>query len=60
MRYTGAMRTPLTDCHIALGAKMAPFAGWEMPIVYRGIIQEHQYTREVLSIFDICHSLSKE
>jgi len=55
MRYTGAMRTPLTDCHIALGAKMAPFAGWEMPIVYRGIIQEHQYTREVSSIFDICH-----
>lgn len=38
-----------------LGARMAPFAGWEMPIQYEGIIAEHQQTRHQCSIFDTCH-----
>lgn len=34
---------------------MVPFSGWEMPLQYKGIIEEHVYTREKVSIFDICH-----
>ena len=49
------LQTPLTAWHKAAGAKMAPFAGWEMPIQYTGIIAEHNHTRENASIFDICH-----
>jgi len=49
------LHTPLTAWHIAQGAKMAPFAGWNMPIQYKGIIVEHNHTREHASIFDICH-----
>lgn len=48
-------QTPLTLWHKAQGAKMAPFAGWEMPIQYKGIIAEHNHTRELASLFDICH-----
>lgn len=47
--------TPLTAWHAAHGAKMAPFAGWEMPIQYEGILVEHQHTREHAGLFDICH-----
>lgn len=47
--------TPLTPWHMEQGAKMAPFAGWNMPIQYTGIIQEHEHTRTAASIFDICH-----
>lgn len=49
------MLTPLNAWHKAQGAKMAPFAGWEMPIQYKGIIAEHNHTRENASLFDICH-----
>lgn len=48
-------RTPLYAAHVALGAKMAPFGGWEMPIEYEGIVKEHVYTRTVATVFDICH-----
>ena len=34
-------RTPLYDLHVELGARMVPFAGWEMPVQYSGIIEEH-------------------
>ena len=47
--------TPLTAWHSAHGAKMAPFAGWEMPIQYEGILVEHLHTRQHAGIFDICH-----
>ncbi len=47
--------TPLTAWHEAHGAKMAPFAGWMMPIQYEGILAEHKHTRESASVFDICH-----
>jgi aminomethyltransferase len=49
------MKTPLYDAHVALGARMAPFAGWEMPIQYEGILAEHHHTRAAASIFDTCH-----
>ena len=48
-------KTPLYDEHIALGAKMAPFADYEMPIEYAGLITEHHATRESVGIFDVSH-----
>lgn len=47
--------TPLTDRHLALGAKMAEFAGYHMPITYAGIKEEHQAVRERVGIFDVSH-----
>lgn len=47
--------TPLTNWHKENGAKMAPFAGFDMPVQYAGIIAEHKHTRTQASIFDICH-----
>lgn len=50
------LQTPLSAWHRAAGAKMAPFAGWDMPIQYpTGIIAEHLQTRESAALFDICH-----
>ena len=48
-------RTPFHDFHVALGAKLVDFAGWEMPILYRGIVDEHEQTRRSGSIFDVSH-----
>jgi aminomethyltransferase len=47
--------TPLIEEHKKLGAKIAPFGGWSMPIQYEGIIAEHNWTRKHASLFDICH-----
>ena len=47
--------TPLLSHHRALGALMAPFGGWDMPIQYEGIIAEHRACREQTALFDICH-----
>lgn len=47
--------TPLHAHHTALGALMAPFGGWDMPIQYEGIIAEHRWCREQAALFDICH-----
>ena len=47
--------TPLTEKHIELGAKMAGFAGFNMPISYRGIKEEHQQVRESVGVFDVSH-----
>ncbi|MFH1189425.1 MAG: glycine cleavage system aminomethyltransferase GcvT [Candidatus Omnitrophota bacterium] len=47
--------TPLIAEHERLGAKLAPFGGWLMPIQYSGIIAEHVWTRSEASVFDICH-----
>jgi aminomethyltransferase len=47
--------TPLIEEHKRLGAKIAPFGGWAMPIQYDGIIAEHNWTRKHVSLFDICH-----
>ena len=48
-------KTPLHDAHVALGARMAPFGGWDMPIQYEGILAEHAHTRDAAAVFDICH-----
>ena len=48
-------RTPLYEEHVALGARMVPFAGWEMPVQYTGIIEEHRAVRGSAGVFDICH-----
>jgi aminomethyltransferase len=48
-------RTPLFEFHLACGAKMVDFAGWEMPILYKGITQEHEQTRKSGGLFDVSH-----
>ena len=48
-------KTIFYDTHIKLGAKMAPFGGYDMPIQYEGIIAEHRYTRTAATLFDTCH-----
>lgn len=48
-------RTPLYDRHLALGAKIVPFAGFEMPVRYRGDIEEHLAVRRHAGLFDVCH-----
>ncbi len=47
--------TPLTERHQALGAKMAAFAGYNMPISYKGIIEEHHIVRNKVGMFDVSH-----
>src|SRR6266567_7287707 len=48
-------RTPLFDRHVALGARMVPFAGWEMPVQYDGVIPEHRAVRGDCGVFDVSH-----
>jgi len=48
-------RTPLFEKHVSLGAKMVPFAGFEMPVQYSGVTQEHFAVREKVGIFDVSH-----
>ena len=48
-------RTPLHDRHLALGARMVPFAGWEMPVQYEGVIAEHKAVRADCGVFDVSH-----
>jgi len=47
--------TALTDIHIQLGAKMVPFAGYNMPVQYEGINAEHQTVRNAVGVFDVSH-----
>ena len=47
--------TPFTAKHLALGAKMAPFAGYNMPISYTGINDEHAAVRTNAGVFDVSH-----
>src|SRR5437588_2998215 len=49
------MRTPLYDWHVAQGARMVDFAGWDMPIQYTTITEEHQAVRSAAGLFDISH-----
>ena len=48
-------RTPLYDTHVALGAKVIPFAGWEMPVWYTSVKEEHAATRTAAGLFDVAH-----
>jgi aminomethyltransferase len=48
-------RTPLYQEHVDLGAKLISFAGWEMPVFYTSIIEEHVSVRRSAGIFDVSH-----
>ncbi len=48
-------RTPLYEEHKALGARIIPFAGWEMPVQYAGVVQEHNAVRRSVGVFDVSH-----
>src|SRR3954470_6917561 len=48
-------RTPLFERHVAAGARMVPFAGWEMPVQYDGVIAEHRAVRSDCGVFDVSH-----
>ena len=49
------LRTPLYERHVAAGARMVPFAGWEMPVQYEGVIPEHRAVRTDCGVFDVSH-----
>ena len=49
------LRTPLYDRHVAAGAKVVPFAGWEMPVQYIGVLEEHRTVRGSVGVFDVSH-----
>lgn len=50
-----ALRTPLYDVHRALGAKIVEFAGWDMPVSYAGMLEEHHAVRRTCGLFDVSH-----
>jgi glycine cleavage system T protein (aminomethyltransferase) len=49
------LKTPLHERHVALGARLVPFAGWEMPVQYEGVIAEHRAVRTDAGAFDVSH-----
>jgi aminomethyltransferase len=52
---TALRRTPLYEEHIAAGARIVPFAGWEMPVQYEGVAAEHEAVRTAAGMFDVSH-----
>ena len=48
-------KTPLHQTHIEMGAKMVPFAGWDMPVWYSSVLEEHQAVRQAAGLFDVTH-----
>ena len=48
-------RTPLYDEHVRLGGRIVPFAGWEMPVQYKGLTEEHKAVRTAAGLFDVSH-----
>jgi len=48
-------RTPLYEAHVAAGARLVPFAGWEMPVQYEGVSAEHLAVRTACGVFDVSH-----
>ncbi|MFA7554642.1 MAG: glycine cleavage system aminomethyltransferase GcvT [Spongiibacteraceae bacterium] len=56
MSHDDMLKTPLYDLHLQLGAKMVPFAGYDMPVQYPlGVLKEHLHTREQAGLFDVSH-----
>jgi len=53
--HEAPLATPLADRHVALGARMVEFGGWQMPLQYSGIIEEHRAVRSRAGLFDLCH-----
>jgi glycine hydroxymethyltransferase len=54
-RESELRRTPVYDLHVELGGRMVPFAGWEMPVVYTSILDEHLAVRNAAGLFDVAH-----
>src|ERR1700687_2755026 len=52
---TQLRKTPLNNRHRALGARMVPFGGWDMPVEYSGIVEEHMAVRTRAGLFDVSH-----
>ncbi len=52
---TSLKRTPLYDCHARAGGKFVPFGGWEMPVQYSGLVNEHTTVRNAVGLFDVSH-----
>jgi aminomethyltransferase len=50
-----ALRTPLYDRHVSAGARVVEFAGWDMPVQYQGILEEHEAVRTRVGLFDVSH-----
>src|SRR2546428_81696 len=48
-------RTPLNQAHVKAGARMVPFGGWDMPVQYTGIVEEHRTVRSAVGLFDVSH-----
>jgi glycine hydroxymethyltransferase len=48
-------RTPVYELHRRLGAKIVPFAGWEMPVWYSSVVEEHTAVRQAAGLFDVAH-----
>lgn len=55
MSSTDLLRTPLHAVHVAAGARMVPFGGWDMPVQYSGVIDEHTTVRTAVGLFDVSH-----
>ncbi len=55
MSEQATRRTPLYEQHVVLGARLVPFAGWEMPVQYEGIREEHSAVRTHVGMFDVSH-----
>lgn len=55
METENLKQSPLLDRHVAAGARLVPFAGWNMPVQYKGILDEHRGVRESAGVFDISH-----
>ncbi len=55
MQSDSLLTTPLHAEHVALGARMMPFGGYDMPVQYSGIIDEHQAVRNAAGLFDVSH-----
>src|SRR6476660_7827024 len=48
-------RTPLYATHVSMGARMVDFGGWEMPVQYSGLVEEHHTVRKAVGLFDVSH-----
>src|SRR3954463_13593069 len=55
MAGTGLLQSPLHERHVALGARLAEFGGWGMPIQYDGVVEEHTAVRDRVGVFDVSH-----
>lgn len=53
-------RTPLAETHLAAGARMVDFGGWEMPLAYGSQLEEHHAVRQDAGMFDVSHMLNAD